>query len=88
MANEDPRLWGRDGDFNEVRADPSNADVVYVANVVTWKSTDGGRTFAAFRGAPGGDDYHRVWIDPGNPRELHYTMSAQQAAAWRAADAR
>jgi photosystem II stability/assembly factor-like uncharacterized protein len=65
--NDDERLWGRPGDFNEVRADPKNADIVYVANVVTWKSTDGGRTFAAWRGAPGGDDYHRLWINPNDP---------------------
>ncbi|HEY6159412.1 MAG TPA: hypothetical protein VIV88_18345, partial [Gemmatimonadales bacterium] len=67
LANADERLWGRDGDFNEVKVDPSNPDVVYVANVVTWKSLDGGHTFTAFRGAPGGDDYHRLWIDPGDP---------------------
>jgi photosystem II stability/assembly factor-like uncharacterized protein len=64
LANTDPRLWGRDGDFNEVKVDPKNPDVLYIANVVTWKSTDGGKTFTAFRGAPGGDDYHRFWIDP------------------------
>jgi photosystem II stability/assembly factor-like uncharacterized protein len=64
LVNDDRRLWERDGDFNEVKADPHDPDVVYVANVVTWKSTDGGRTFAAFRGAPGGDDYHRLWISP------------------------
>ena len=67
-VNGDPRLWGRDGDFNEVRVDPKNPDVIYVANVVTWKSTDGGQTFAALRGAPGGDDYHRLWINPDDPR--------------------
>jgi len=65
--NEDERLWGRPGDFNEVRADPMNADIVYVANIVTWKSVDGGKTFAALRGAPGGDDYHRLWINPNDP---------------------
>jgi photosystem II stability/assembly factor-like uncharacterized protein len=65
--NDDERIWGRPGDFNEVRADPKNADIVYVANVVTWKSVDGGRTFTAFRGAPGGDDYHRLWINPNDP---------------------
>jgi len=65
--NDDERLWGRPGDFNEVRADPTNADIVYVANIVTWKSTDGGKTFAALRGAPGGDDYHRLWINPNDP---------------------
>ena len=63
-VNDDERIWGRDGDFDEVRADPKNPDVVYVANVVTWKSADGGKTFHSFRGAPGGDDYHRVWVDP------------------------
>jgi photosystem II stability/assembly factor-like uncharacterized protein len=68
LANADERLWGRDGDFNEVKVDPTNPDVVYVANVVTWKSTDGGRTFTALRGAPGGDDYHRLWIDPEDPK--------------------
>src|SRR5438105_3529858 len=70
LANGDERLWGRDGDFNEVKVDPTNPDVVYVANVVTWKSVDGGHTFAAFRGAPGGDDYHRLWIDPDDPNVI------------------
>jgi photosystem II stability/assembly factor-like uncharacterized protein len=64
----DSRLWGRDGDFNEVKVDPQDPDVVYVANIVTWKSTDGGFTFDAFRGAPGGDDYQRIWIHPRDPR--------------------
>jgi photosystem II stability/assembly factor-like uncharacterized protein len=66
--NTDPRIWGRGSDFAEVRVDPKNPDVVYIANVVTWKSADGGRSFTAFRGAPGGDDYHRVWINPDDPR--------------------
>ena len=67
LVNADERLWGRDGDFNEVKVDPRNPDVLYVANIVAWKSTDGGATFTAFRGAPGGDDYHRFWIDPRDP---------------------
>lgn len=70
LVNSDPRLSERDGDFDEVKADPRNADVVYVGNVVAWKSSDGGRTFEAFRGAPGGDDYHRFWIDPDDSRVL------------------
>jgi photosystem II stability/assembly factor-like uncharacterized protein len=70
LANADPRLWGRDGDFNEVKVDPANPDVIYVANVVTWKSIDGGKTFAGWRGAPGGDDYHRLWIDPADPNVI------------------
>ncbi|MDB4948354.1 MAG: glycosyl hydrolase repeat-containing protein [Gemmatimonadetes bacterium] len=64
----DERLWSRGSDFAELRVDPKDADVVYDANVVTWKSTDGGHTWGALRGAPGGDDYHRLWIDPADPR--------------------
>src|SRR2546422_7492515 len=26
LVNGDPRLWGRDGDFNEVKVDPKNAE--------------------------------------------------------------
>lgn len=66
LINADGRYWGRGVDFAEVKADPKNADIVYSANVVTWKSSDGGKTWNAFRGAPGGDDYHRIWINPHN----------------------
>jgi photosystem II stability/assembly factor-like uncharacterized protein len=62
----DNRLWGRASDFAEIKVDPKNADIVYSANVVTWRSVDGGKTWSAFRGAPGGDDYHRIWINPDN----------------------
>jgi len=64
----DGRIWGRGDDFAEVRADPLDADVVYSANVVTWRSTDGGSTFTGFKGAPGGDDYHSIWINPRDPK--------------------
>jgi photosystem II stability/assembly factor-like uncharacterized protein len=63
----DNRYWGRAADFAEVKTDPKNPDIVYSANIVTWKSMDGGKTWDAFRGAPGGDDYHRIWINPLNP---------------------
>lgn len=62
--SNDGRYWGRGSDFAEVKADPKNADIVYTANVVVWRSADGGNTWKDFRGAPGGDDYHRIWIDP------------------------
>jgi len=63
----DMRLWDRGTDFAEVKVDPKNADIVYDANVVVWKSTDGGKTWDGWKGAPGGDDYHRLWINPQNP---------------------
>lgn len=68
LLSNDGRYWGRGSDFAEIKVDPTNADIVYSANVVTWKSTDGGKNWNAFRGAPGGDDYHRIWINPKNPK--------------------
>jgi photosystem II stability/assembly factor-like uncharacterized protein len=65
-VNDDNRLWGREGDFHEIKPDPTNCDVLYVANIASWKSTDGGKTFTDLRGAPGGDDYQRIWINPKN----------------------
>ena len=43
-------------------------DTIYVANISTYRSSDGGKQFTAIKGAPGGDDYHTVWINPENPR--------------------
>ena len=33
---------------------------------MTIRSTDGGKTWSGFRGAPGGDDYQNLWINPDN----------------------
>ena len=54
------------GDLPVVRFDPKDARIVYSTSVVCWKSTDGGKTWTAFRGAPGGDDYQNIWINPNN----------------------
>jgi photosystem II stability/assembly factor-like uncharacterized protein len=51
-----------------VKVDPKNKDIVYVANTSTYRSTDAGQTFTAIKGAPGGDDYHTLWISPDDPR--------------------
>ncbi len=58
------------GDLPVLRVDPKNPDVVYSASIVTWKSSDGGKTWTGIRGAPGGDDYQNIWIDPSNPKVL------------------
>ncbi len=78
LINKDERLWGRGDDFAEVKADPLNADIVYTAGVVVWKSVDGAKTWSGFRGAPGGDDYHRIWINPHNPDII--LLAADQGA--------
>src|SRR5256714_792830 len=68
-APTDPRPPGRigGGALPVPRVDPKNPDTVYVTSTVTWKSTDGGKTWTGFRGAPGGDDYQNAWINPNNP---------------------
>jgi len=55
------------GDLPVPAVDPKTPDIVYMASVVTWKSTDGGKTWVGLRGAPGGDDYQKIWINPNNP---------------------
>jgi photosystem II stability/assembly factor-like uncharacterized protein len=69
-VNDEARVWGRGDDFANVRVDPKNADIVYVANTSTYKSIDGGRSFTAWKGAPGGDDYHTIWINPNDPNVM------------------
>jgi len=76
--NSEARLWGRGSDFAEVKVHPRNADIVFVANTSTYKSTDGAKTFTAIKGAPGGDDYHRIWINPENPDII--LLAADQGA--------
>lgn len=68
-TTDDPRpgLGIGGGDLPVVRFDPKNPEIVYSASVVCWKSTDGGKTWDGWRGAPGGDDYQNVWINPNNP---------------------
>ena len=49
---------------------PDNPDMVYVMQTSLYRSTDGGKTFVSFKGAPGGDDYHVLWIDPANGKRM------------------
>jgi photosystem II stability/assembly factor-like uncharacterized protein len=69
-VNKEERIWGRGSDFACVRAAPTNRDVVYVANTSTYRSNDAGAHFTAIKGAPGGDDYHTIWINPENPEVI------------------
>jgi len=66
-ASNDRRLWGRGSDFAEVRVHPKNSDIVFIGNIASYRSDDGGRTWTSLKGAPGGDDYHRIWINPLQP---------------------
>ena len=67
LVNDDGRVTQRSSDFAEVKVHPHDPDIVFTGSIVVWKSTDGGHTFTAIRGAPGGDYYHRIWINPTDP---------------------
>ena len=64
------RIWKRGWYFGQITADPKNADEVYVMNTSTYRSSDGGKTFDAIKGAPGGDDYHAAWVDPNDSNHI------------------
>lgn len=66
-VSSDGRTWGRGSDFAEIKIHPQNPDTVFVGNTASYKSTDGGKTWTSLKGAPGGDDYHRIWINPSQP---------------------
>jgi photosystem II stability/assembly factor-like uncharacterized protein len=68
-VTSDPRPAERigGGDLPVLAVDPRNPDIVYSDTPVLWKSTDGGKNWFGFRGAPGGDDYQQTWINPNNP---------------------
>lgn len=76
-STTDPRIVGN-GYFSKVYIDPNNADVVYVMQTSMYRSSDGGRTFEAWKGAPGGDDNHVLWIDPTNSNWM--AMGSDQGA--------
>jgi photosystem II stability/assembly factor-like uncharacterized protein len=68
FVNPDHRIGGRGPGAMGIAVAPDNPDTVYVANTASWKSTDAGKTFVGWKGAPGGDDYQRIWISTEHPR--------------------
>ena len=69
-VSDDKRIWGRGWYFCEVSVDSKDADTVYVPNTALYRSRDGGKTFTVIKGAPGGDDYHQLWIDADEPERM------------------
>lgn len=80
MAGHDTRISNGQGAYSSgVFVDPQNPDIVYTVSTALYRSTDGGVTFHAFKGAPGGEDYHPVWIDPTNGKRI--LVGADQGAS-------
>ena len=80
MAGKDTRIENGQGAYScGVWADPNNPDILYTISTAMYRSTDGGATFHAFKGAPGGEDYHKLWIDPTNGKRM--VVGADQGAS-------
>jgi len=77
QSTKDPRIIGSPY-FSRIFSDPRNPDLLYVAQTSMYRSTDGGKTFEAFAGAPSGDDFHVAWIDPQN--SAHIIFGVDQGA--------
>ncbi len=65
-SRPEARIGG--GDLPVPKVDPKDPDTLYVATVVTWKSTDAGKTWSGLRGSPGGDDYQNVFVNPNDTK--------------------
>ncbi len=87
-ASADPRITSRQWYFGFIAVDPHNPDIVYIPNVALMRSTNGGATFTVLRGAPGGDDYHSIWIDPADSNRMiigtdqGVSISLNSGATW------
>ena len=89
-ATADARPLGRigGGDLPPIVVDPKNENVVYSASIVMWRTEDGGTTWSAVRGSPGGDDYQRIWIHPDDPNlilavsDQGAVISSNRGASW------
>ena len=71
MAGNDTRVANGQGTFSSgVWVDSQDPDILYTVSTTVYRSTDGGKTFSAFKGAPGGEDPHEIWIDPTNGQRM------------------
>jgi photosystem II stability/assembly factor-like uncharacterized protein len=69
-VSSDHRVWQRGWYFGGITADPRDPNTIYIANTSLYRSTNGGDTFEAIEGAPGGNDYHSLWIAPDDPQRM------------------
>ncbi len=88
LMSADARLTSRAWYFSSLAIDPTDPNVLYIPNVALYRTNDGGQTIEIVRGAPGGDDYHQVWVDPKNPAHLALavdqgvSISLDRGATW------
>ncbi|HVS46718.1 MAG TPA: glycoside hydrolase [Verrucomicrobiae bacterium] len=87
-VNDEPQIAQRGDDLVTLAVDPKDSQTVYVTDTSAYRSTDGGKTMVAIKGAPGGDDYHTAWINPSNPDAIIFgvdqgaTISLNGGRTW------
>jgi photosystem II stability/assembly factor-like uncharacterized protein len=87
-TNSEDRITERGDDLANLAVDPHDRDTLWFTNTTTYRSSDAGRTFTAMKGAPGGDDYHALWIAPGDSNVIALgsdqgaTISLNGGATW------
>ncbi|MBV8197781.1 MAG: glycoside hydrolase, partial [Candidatus Eremiobacteraeota bacterium] len=87
-VNDAAEIAERGDDLVSLAVDPREPNTIYLTNTSTYRSTDGGHTFVAIKGAPGGDDYHTVWINPNDSNIIALasdqgaTISVDRGATW------
>jgi photosystem II stability/assembly factor-like uncharacterized protein len=76
------------GDLPTITVDPKDPNAVYSCSTVFWRTEDGGLTWSAVRGAPGGDDYQKSWVNWNNPNiillvsDQGAVVSANRGESW------
>ena len=80
LVNPNNNLRQRAFYYTHVFADPKNKDLVYVENVGTFKSTDGGKTMVNFTGG----DSHDLWIDPDDSNHVLHASDSGGAVTYSA----
>jgi photosystem II stability/assembly factor-like uncharacterized protein len=80
LVNDSRNIRQRAFYYTHVTADPHNKDLVYVQNVGTYRSTDGGKTLSNFAGG----DSHDIWIDPDDSNHFLYASDGGGAITYDA----
>ena len=81
LVNEGRNLRQRAFYYTHVSADPNVKDTVYVENVGTFRSVDGGKTMVNFAGG----DSHDLWIDPDDSNHVLHASDGGGAITYNAA---
>jgi photosystem II stability/assembly factor-like uncharacterized protein len=66
---DDPRIVSTSY-FGKIFVNPKDPDDVFIGQTSMYRSTDGGKNWFAFNGAPSGDDFHVIWVNPDDPRYM------------------